>query len=97
MLVEALWDAEVLADSDALVEALWDAEVLADSDALVEAEVLVILRRSLKHSVKQRCLRMQRDALRYRHTNRIRDNNTININAIKRVDRRFSLTCNDRV
>ena len=40
MLVEALWDAEVLADSDSLVEALWDAEVLADSDALVEAEVL---------------------------------------------------------
>ena len=35
-MIEA-FDAEVLADSDALVEALCDAEVLADSDALVEA------------------------------------------------------------
>ena len=44
MLVEALWDAEVLADSDALVEALCEADVLADSlalvDALCDAEVL---------------------------------------------------------
>ena len=36
-LVEALCDADVLADSLALVEALCDALVLADSDALVEA------------------------------------------------------------
>ena len=36
-LVEALIDALVLADSLALVEALIDADVLADSDALVEA------------------------------------------------------------
>ena len=36
-LVEALIDADVLADSLALVDALCDAEVLADSEALVEA------------------------------------------------------------
>ena len=36
-LVEALCEAEVLADSLALVEALIDADVLADSDALVDA------------------------------------------------------------
>ena len=35
--LEALCDALVLADSDALVEALCDADVLADSLALVEA------------------------------------------------------------
>ena len=35
-LVEALCEADVLADSLALVEALCDADVLADSDALVE-------------------------------------------------------------
>ncbi len=34
-LVEALCEAEVLADSDALVDALWEA-VLADSLALVD-------------------------------------------------------------
>ena len=36
-LVDALCEAEVLADSDALVEVLCDADVLADSLALVDA------------------------------------------------------------
>ena len=52
-LVDALWEAEVLADSDALVEALCeaealvetlcDAEMLSDTDTLIESEIITLL------------------------------------------------------
>ena len=53
------FDAEVLADSEALVEALCDADVTADSEALVDAlcdaEVLTVQKTSLKRFAMQRC------------------------------------------
>ena len=61
-LVEALIDADVLADSLALVEALIDADVLADSlalvDALCDAEVLEIMWFSfpVEHLCQNPCL-----------------------------------------
>ena len=59
-LVEALCDADVLADSLALVEALIEADVLADSDAPVSYTHLRAHERLLTHSVTRTFLLIQR-------------------------------------